>query len=202
MSDKMNERILVAPREELFQGEKIAFQGVSSNQEVIESIMFAFENHVSVMRRGDAEENPSYKQPIPYVVITKGDEIFVYKRLSGGGETRLFDKWSIGVGGHMNPVEELSFSDTVEENLQRELEEELNIVSSAKSWRSVGLINDDSNEVGRVHLGILVVLTLDEKATVTVREQDQLEGSWMKKEELTTHVEKLENWSQIALEVL
>ncbi|GGE75625.1 NUDIX domain-containing protein [Priestia taiwanensis] len=198
---KMDEMIIVAKREAVFHGEALAFQGVETTKEKVTEIVEAISSTYEVMRRGDAEENPLYKQPIPYAVMRKGEEVFMYRRLAGGGETRLHDKLSIGVGGHMNDISDAdTFQDVLMENLRRELEEELMIEASSQDINFIGLINDDANEVGRVHIGLLVIIELPEDAVVEVREKDQLEGKWVTVNELVNPdvYEKLESWSQIA----
>ena len=128
------------------------------------------------MPRDEAEQRPDYKQIIPYVILRRGDEVFVTRRLSKGGEARLHGKISIGIGGHINPVDkhgELS---------------------------PCGFINDDSNAVGSVHLGACFTLPVD--GEVSVKETEKLEGLWMTKAELQENYGSMETWTQIALEVL
>jgi predicted NUDIX family phosphoesterase len=201
---KMDERIIVVERATLFDNEKDAFQGVLTDNDKLDEISKRFD-YFAVIRRGDAENDPTYKQPIPYVVVRRGNEIFAYKRLSGGGETRLFDKISIGVGGHMNKEDGLvTFSENVVENMIRELEEELEIDAASVELSTLGLINDDSNEVGKVHIGILVVADIQNEDNVSVRETDQLEGEWMTIEKLNQPdvYSKLEEWSKLALKAV
>lgn len=210
---KMDEQIVVVKRSALFNNEALYFDGVLVSEHAdTENIVRNMETHYEIMRRGDAEENPDYKQIIPYCLIRKGDEVFVYKRLKAGGETRLHDSFSIGVGGHMNDLTDeekalipnYGFSTVISSNLERELEEELEIIGGERELEIFGLINDDSNEVGKVHLGLLVVIDLSKDASVEVRETDQLEGSWVPISKLHGHgfFEKLENWSQIAVKAL
>lgn len=203
----MDEMILVVSRDKLFNSESLAFQGTLIKQSQIIDIMDNAEKHVEVMRRGDAEENIRYKQIIPYVVIRRGHQIFMYKRLSGGGEARLHAKLSIGVGGHMNAIDGKDLSDTVFENMLRELNEELDIPSNI-NLKTVGLINDDNfidpKHVGNVHLGILIVGDVHIGSHVKVRETDQLEGQWTTIEELHKPevFDRLESWSQNAVKAL
>ncbi|AYK08013.1 hypothetical protein [Brevibacillus laterosporus] len=201
---KMDEQILVVKRTELFDNERLAFQGIEKEPDRITRLMSNISSHYSVMRRGDAEEDQSFKQPIPYVVIRKGNELFMYKRLSGGGEVRLHDKLSLGTGGHMNDEKSSSFEEVLEINLLRELEEELDIQAADREFNTIGFINDDVEEVGKVHIGLLVTLDLDEDATVSVREIDQLEGKWTTIEELLQPdiYGRLESWSKFVVDVL
>lgn len=202
---KMDEIIVVVEREKLFDNEKLAFQGLLTDDVFLEAIGSNMEENIQTMRRGDAEENNKFKQPIPYGIIKRGNEIFVYKRLSGGGETRLHEKTSIGVGGHMNDIEDcLSLQHLIAENLLREITEEIEIKSDSCDLEVIGLINDDLDEVGEVHIGVLSVIHIPEGTEVKVKETDQLEGYFLTVEQLNSpkHFETLENWSKIAAQIL
>lgn len=203
---KMDEMILVVPRDILFENEKLTFQGTLSEPELVDKIGSNLERNFSSIRRGEAEEDPTLKQPIPYAVIRRGDKLFGYTRLEGGGEVRLHGKISLGVGGHMNDNPNLdSFKGLLLENLEREINEEINIkTESDYELNIVGFINDDSDEVGRVHLCILIVIDVDNEAEVTVRETNQLEGKWFTIDELLSDevYSRLENWSQITVDTL
>ncbi|AME05165.1 hypothetical protein NNG64_08565 [Bacillus siamensis] len=204
--DKMDEIILAAPRSDVFQNETLTFQGVNSEDERIVKIMAQIEEHFSEIRRGDAEEDPRFKQPIPYVVIRRDDEVFVYERLAGGGESRLHNKLSLGFGGHMNPMEgAASFAEVLKQNTDRELAEELHILEEDKqNIVTLGLINDDENSVGKVHIGILSALQLASGAQVEVKEKEQIAGRWMKVNELKEEdvYQRLETWSQFVADIL
>ena len=107
-----------------------------------------------VKRRGDMEEDPAYKQLISYCIITNDDETLVYKRLEGGGESRLHGLLSIGVGGHMNDVaEEDDIEGKLRINAARELSEEVGLAEDDVKNIEIHAINDDDNEVGKVHIG-------------------------------------------------
>lgn len=203
---KMDEMILVVPRDILFENEKLTFQGTLSEPELVNKISANIDRNFSAIRRGDAEEDPTLKQPIPYAIIRRGDKLFGYRRLEGGGEVRLHGKISLGVGGHMNDIPLLdSFKTLLLENLQREIEEEININTTEDYELSiVGFINDDEDEVGRVHIGVLIVIDVDNEAEVTVKETDQLEGMWFTMNELLSEdiYGNLENWSKIAVDTL
>jgi len=210
---KWEEIILAAPRNTVFNNEALTFQGTEQRKEVVDEIIHNLSDSYISIRRGstddttpkesNAEVNTDYKQPIPYVLIKRGNEIYTYERLSGGGEARLHNQLSLGVGGHMNP-EEGNFQEVLMINLNRELEEELNIQSSTRNLEFIGLINDDLNEVGKVHLGILAILELSDDAVVTVQEVEQLKGYWLTIEELkqSDTYDRLESWSQIAVDIL
>lgn len=205
---KMDETILAVNRKYLFDDEGLTFQGFTDNKGLIKEINRRLGNFIEV-RRGDAEEDSELKQPIPYAIIKRGEEVFLYRRLNSGGEHRLHDQLSIGVGGHMNRVGNIqNWKDTLYLNMVRELTEELTIrnTDGAIEPEIVGLINNDHDpeKVGLYHIGILAVLELPEHVDVEVRETDVLEGYWIRIRDLkkTPLFESLESWSQIAVEVL
>lgn len=215
LNPKWEEEILVVEREKLFENEELTFQGTLTDEEQVLRIMGNVANNFKVMRRGattdstprenNAEINTEFKQPIPYAMITRGNEVYVYERLSQGGESRLHNKLSIGVGGHMNLIsEDATWHETLVENLTRELDEELHIESTKKDIEYLGLINDDEDEVGAVHLGILARIEVDADAVVEVKETDQLKGQWVTIDELRTNevFDRLESWSKISVENL
>lgn len=203
---KMDERILVIERTALFDGiyaDELAFHGTENNFDMVERFLDRLNSSYTVARRGDVEENPTYKQPIPYLVVAVGDKIFTYKRLSGGGESRLHSKISIGVGGHMNVSDpNYNFDQLLCDNAFRELNEELEIdYDGHLDMEIVSFINDDSDEVGKAHVGILLLAKFPEGTSIKVRETDQLEGSLLSIDDLTspTKYNQLENWSRFAL---
>lgn len=204
MTNKMDEIIIVVPRKALFENENFTFQGTESNPETVARLVDNIQNNFGVMRRGDAEENNKFKQPIPYAVIRRGTELFLYERLKGGGEQRLHSKLSLGAGGHMNAVEGVrDFKEVTRINLERELEEELNI-SHSFTPETIGFINDDSTPVSNVHIAILTIIDLPADATVQVRETDQLSGDFVQLEALKskTIYDRLEDWSKIVVDTL
>lgn len=202
---KMDEQILVVDRHWLFDGESSAFQGVVDDPKTVRELMVKMNNTYEV-RRGDAEENPDWKQPITYCIIKRGQEVFMYRRLIAGNEKRLHDQLSIGVGGHMNNLDDLGdWRSNVVRNLLKELNEELHInFNDLQPPKVKAFINDDTNEVGRVHIGLLVVMEVSPQSEVSVRETDKLLGSWVSINELKNDnlYSQLENWSKLALEVL
>lgn len=202
--NKMDEQIIVVPRSKLFENESLAFQGVSNDVNLLNKIIDNIDNSFSIMRRGDAEEDFNYKQPIPYAVLKRGNDVFIYERLTGGGEKRLHNQLSLGVGGHMNGVENYSFNDLLYENLNRELDEELYISNKEFDINIIGLINDDENEVGRVHIGLLAIIELSNDVDVRVKEVNQLKGGWIQIKDLINDdiYNDLETWSQFVADLL
>jgi predicted NUDIX family phosphoesterase len=153
-------------------------------------------NHRFV-RRGDAENDPSLKQLIPYFLIEHGGRFWCYVRGKQSGEGRLVAKASLGIGGHMNQ-DDVSLFGTYETAARRELEEEVSIPAGSTD-RIVALLNDDSNEVGKVHLGVVHVLRASSDA-VTKRESKITEAGFKTPAELLAMRERLETWSQLCLD--
>jgi len=141
------------------------------------------------------ERDPAWKQVIPYLVLRDASRYFLMRRSTAGADTRLHDRYSIGVGGHLNPGD-----GGVEGGLRREWREELS-ASWEPDFRLVGLLNDDSNEVGTVHVG--VVFTAEAAGRpVAVRETDKLTGAFAEPGAVAGVAERLETWSALVFEHL
>jgi predicted NUDIX family phosphoesterase len=194
------EQVLVV-RRELFD-ELGAFEGFRGDVgRYLKALMDPENNHF--MTRAEAEEDPGHKQIIPYCLLVQGGRLLRYWRGASGGEARLHAKASVGIGGHINPVDagqEHMGLPTYENAVRREIEEELEL---AMEWqhRAVGLINDDSNPVGQVHLGIVHLFELGE-GEVRARE-DGIEGLEMvEMARVMDELDVLESWSRICVEAL
>ena len=158
------------------------------------------------MPRSKAENDPSYKQLIPYVIMAHKGKYLSYVRGKRAGETRLVGNRSIGIGGHINPVDadNSTLFAYLKENydyaVMREVDEEVS-VNTNHSNSIVALLNDESNEVGSVHLGIVHFWNLDEP-NVEKKEQMITQMSFMTIDELEKEREMLETWSQKCLDGL
>lgn len=155
--------------------------------------------------RPEAEMNPAYKQIIPYALIAFENKVAYYVRGKKAGEQRLVAKGSIGIGGHMNQEDESLFNYALNEaayraGVEREVNEEIKIDSPFDD-RIVALLNDDTTEVGRVHLGIVHVFKLAEPK-IEKREAMITGLTFLRKEELLERCETMESWSQICLDSL
>jgi predicted NUDIX family phosphoesterase len=183
--------------------------------------------HGFFVEREYAERTPALKQVIPYsLVVRQGDgegpEVLCLRRTKAGGEARLHDKLSIGVGGHINPVDmqdespEASSdspnegyaqgrdgSDPIAAATRREVAEEELSIEGPYTVHRVGLLNDDSNSVGAVHVGLVQVIAVN--GPVAIREVDQLEGSFVSVAELRrldATGANFETWSSLLLSEL
>lgn len=178
------------------------FQGYTKNLEDYLPFLLSPENSMFIFR-SQAERDIRYKQLIPYVVLRFGDSVFSYIRGKKSSEVRLTAMRSIGVGGHIEPVDQSLFLSDREmylEAARREVKEEVHC-DSAYIESVVALINDDSTEVGRVHLGIMHIWDLAEPR-VTKREGLITQAGFVKLESLKANLNELETWSQIAIRVL
>jgi len=167
---------------------------VASNHHLFELLDGAF-----LLPRDSVESNEEYKQIIVYIIVKNGD--FVYRYVRSGGEGRLVELYSLGIGGHVNN-EDMDQSDgdafgAIEWGFLRELNEELYVLGAHKS-RWIGVINDNSNPVGKVHLGI--VMELDVNGDVVRIVDENLEhGMFDDVMSIRTNKDKYESWSQLLI---
>jgi len=145
--------------------------------------------------RPATEVDATLKQIIPYLLLRDGERIFLMKRTRAGGDPRLHDHYSIGVGGHMNPGD-----DSVLGCLRREWHEELE-ADFVPEFRFLGLLNDDTVEVGMHHLGVVYVADAAGRR-VAVRETHKLSGSFETAAAAREVYDLMETWSQLALDAL
>lgn len=145
--------------------------------------------------RSEAETDPSWKQVIPYLVLRDGARIFLMRRTRAGGDERLHERYTIGIGGHVNPGD----ADPVA-GLQREWGEEIE-ADFEPTFRPLGVLNDDDNAVGTVHIGLVYSADADGRP-VRIREYEKLEGSFATFAEVTAVVTRLETWSAHLFEFL
>jgi predicted NUDIX family phosphoesterase len=153
--------------------------------------------------RAQAENDPTHKQIIPYALIAHGDSVLHYVRGKKAGEQRLVAKGSIGIGGHMNDMDESLFAwdeQAYRAGVEREVNEEIKIESPFED-RIVALLNDDTTEVGRVHLGIVHVFRLTEPK-VQKREAMITNLSFLDRDQLLALRDNLETWSQLCVDAL
>jgi len=145
--------------------------------------------------RPEMESDPAFKQIIPYLVLRDADRYFLMRRTRAGGDERLHDRWSIGVGGHLNPAD-----GDLASGLRREWAEELD-ATFEPDFSFVGLLNDDESDVGRVHLGVVFQADAGGRP-VAIRETDKLEGSFAPPSEVARVQDGLETWSRLAFDHL
>ncbi len=192
---------MLVVRRELFD-QLGSFHGLNFEpQPYLDALLARGNNHF--MPRATAENDPTHKQIIPYALLACGDKVLHYVRGKKAGEQRLVAKGSIGIGGHMNDEDESLFAwdeSAYRAGVEREVNEEVDI-STAFEDRIVALLNDDTTEVGRVHLGVVHVFRLAE-AKVQKREAMITNLSFLTKSELQERRANLESWSQICVDHL
>lgn len=145
--------------------------------------------------RAVAELDRSSKQVVPYLVLRDGPRLFLMRRTRAGGDARLHDRYSIGVGGHLNPGDV-----DLPTGLRREWHEELE-AGFTPDFRLIGLLNDDTTEVGSVHLGAVYVAEAAGRP-VAIRETHKLSGAFATVEEVAGVVELMETWSWLVFAFL
>lgn len=192
-----SEQVLVIPTRILH--EAGLFQGLTRDVEGYVPRLLD-PRHFRYLPRLQAEDDPSFKQIIPYVVLRHGDQLFHYRRGKKGGEKRLQARRSIGVGGHVNPGDDIPGEHPYQQALRREVAEEV-FLDTGYREHCLGLINDDSLPVGQVHLGIVHIFEL-EAPRVRRREAALDESGFAPLDELLRAKADFETWSQFVLEAL
>lgn len=163
------------------------------------ALNYILSNH-SFRSRAIVEEDTSFKQIIPYVIVRFEDRYLLLQRTSKQTEKRLHGKLSIGIGGHINDTEVAgSHKNILHAGLERELEEEVHIIGQRRSLDLAGIISDDSTPVGQVHLGLVFILETD-SPEFTVNEPDLMTAEWASLAQLRERHDRMETWSQIAFD--
>ena len=191
MSDGTVERVLVVPRDLV--PDRASWYGLRTDG--IDVFLGVVAEHGRYEPRAAMEVDPSFKQIIPYLVLRDGERYFLMRRTRAGGDARLHDRWSIGVGGHMDPGD-----DGLAGGLRREWHEEL-VADFEPVFTPYALLNDDTTEVGAVHLGVVILAEAEGRA-VTVRETEKLSGAFATPGEVAAGAEHLETWSRIVFDAL
>ena len=197
------EQVLVVPRSAV---EEVGmFHGLVLDVDKYREKLFA-PGVPKFLPRPEAEQDPTHKQLIPYVLIKCGDKYLTYVRGKRAGETRLVGNRSIGIGGHINPVDNevplfgVDYRAIYETAVLREVDEEITL-TGPRTDRIVALLNDDTNDVGKVHLGVVHVLTV-ENENVTRNEQMITQLEFKTLDELHAVRDEMETWSQLCLDGL
>jgi len=164
------------------------------------------ERHQRVIRerhffkpRAEVENDPNFQQVIPYVVFRHGDRYLLTHRLRASSEKRLRKQYSLGVGGHINPGD-LEGGDQILDGLKREWAEEVAYEGRFEA-RLIGLLNEESSPVSKVHLGVVFLVDGD-SPDIKIRETDKLAGELLTLDEMRLYYLAMESWSQIVYESL
>ena len=183
------ELVYVVPRETILAGS--AWHGVTTAD--TDGFLAVVAAHGRFEPRAAMEADPSFKQIIPYLVLRDGERYFLMRRTRAGGDVRLHDAWSIGVGGHVNPGDV-----DLAGGLLREWTEEL-VADFVPEFRLVGLLNDDTTDVGRIHLGAVYLAEAGGRP-VAIRETDKPSGAFATPAQVEEVADRLETWSRLAFE--
>jgi predicted NUDIX family phosphoesterase len=183
------------------------FQGFVAEAEVARYLQELLSpEHVSYQPRRQVEDDPGFKQLIPYMIFRYRDaqgceHVFQYTRGTGQGEGRLHRKRSVGIGGHISSTDaDVATADPYREGMRRELEEEVSVDTPYEA-QCVGLINDDQTEVGRVHLGVVHLFDV-QRPEVRPRETEIVESGFRPVGEILADLSGFETWSQICMTAL
>lgn len=192
--DKNDEKILVVSAKIIF--EKGKWQGLKRGN--LDYYLDLIRSNYQFKRRGDAEDDPTYQQIIPYIIFNCGNKFFIYKYLPKAGESRLVDTYQIGVGGHINESDINGAGDVLEGGMMREWNEEVNYKGGFLEKKFIGLLNDDSRPVEQVHLG-LVYNFVGNNPKISIKETDKMTGELV---ELKDIAEKIKNNNGVWIKIV
>jgi predicted NUDIX family phosphoesterase len=205
----MEELVFTFPAEEVWKLLTYKEQGlIYGNSDALKLIL----QNGLFRRRSELEEDPSFKQIIPYALISykepertgvrESQSFYLFKRSSGQTEKRLQNLFSLGVGGHMNPGTSTDHGEKyLIDELKRELFEEVRLSDNCiiEDIEFIGFINDNTIPVGRVHLGLLFNIRVSNKE-VHINETEKMTAGWIDKSDLTEYYEGMETWSKIVFD--
>jgi predicted NUDIX family phosphoesterase len=189
------EQVLCVKREDIFPDG--AWHGFVSDR--LDRHQAVIREHHFFMARSEVEDDPNYQQIIPYVVFRHGDQYLLTHRLRASSEKRLRKQYSLGVGGHINPGD-LDAGDPIQDGLKREWEEEV-IYDGSFEAKLIGLLNDESSPVSKVHLGVVFLVDGD-TPNIAIRETTKLAGELLTLEEMRIFYLGMESWSQMVYDRL
>jgi predicted NUDIX family phosphoesterase len=192
MSGRAAELVYAVPRDLLFDGVE-PWLGVRRHG--VGGILQRVNDSGRFVPRGPAETDPTIKQIIPYLVLRDGDRVFLMRRTRAGGEARLHDHYTIGIGGHLNPGDGTPLG-----GLLREWNEEI-AADFVPDLEFFGLLNDDTVDVGRHHFGLVYVADAAGRPAA-IRERDKLSGSFEPVAVLRVAYDGMETWSRLVLDAL
>lgn len=185
---KLDEKVLVVPAEIIFKEGR--WQGLKRDN--LNYYLDLIKNNYQFKRRGDVETDPSWQQIIPYIIFSYKKNYFIYKYLPKAGEHRLVDTYQIGVGGHINEIDLISPNshgredygiDVLEAGMMREWDEEVEYRGNILEKSFIGLLNDDSQPVESVHLG-LVYNFVGDSPEISIKEKEKMVGELVNKKDI------------------
>jgi predicted NUDIX family phosphoesterase len=207
--NNMEELVFAFPTDEFWKLMTYKEKGlIRGNSEVLKKIV----QNGLFLRRSELEEDPSFKQIIPYAIISnkepersgvrQSQSFYLFKRTSKQTEKRLHNKFSLGVGGHMNPHDSMESKEQyLIDELKRELYEEVKLLNGCliEDIEFIGFINDDTISVGSVHIGLLYNIHVSNKE-VYINETDKMTADWIDKPNLAEFYDGMESWTKITFD--
>jgi predicted NUDIX family phosphoesterase len=190
-----SERVLCVKREDMFPDG--AWHGFVSKD--LDHHQAVIREHHFFMARDVVENDPAFQQIIPYVVFRHDPHYFLTHRLRASSEKRLRKQYSLGIGGHINPGD-LEAGDPILDGLKREWSEEV-VYDGSFEAKLIGLLNDDSSPVSKVHLGVVFLVDGD-SPNISIRETDKLAGELLTLDEMKIYYLGMESWSQMVYDRL
>ena len=195
----MDELVFAIPTVELWDLMTYKEKGfIHGNSDVLKRIV----QNGLFRKRNELEEDPSFKQIIPYAIISCKESFYLFKRTSRQTEKRLYNKLSLGVGGHMNPSNSMVPEEKyLIDELKRELFEEVKLLNGCliEDIEFIGFINDDTISVSSVHIGLLYDIHVSNK-DLYINETDKMSADWIEKPNLAEFYEGMETWTKIAFD--
>ncbi|MEK7665152.1 MAG: hypothetical protein AAB361_03350 [Patescibacteria group bacterium] len=183
-NNKDDEQILVVKSDIIFRNGK--WQGLKTDN--LDYYIDLIKNNYEFKRRGDVETNPSFQQIIPYIIFNFQNKYFIYKYLPKAGEQRLVNTYQLGVGGHINKEDINGNIDVLEAGMMREWEEEIDFKGNLLEKKLVGILNDDTNPVEQVHLGLVYNFT-GGNPEISIKETDKMQGELVDKKDIGKYIE-------------
>lgn len=188
-----DEKILVVKKNILF-----AYQVIDGLKPInFDCYQALIQKHKEFLWRSKVEENSNYKQIIPYLIFTHKDKFFIMRRKNNASEARLQNKYSLGIGGHIRK-EDITRTGIIDWS-KREFHEEIKY-DGALSIKPLGILNDESNQVGQVHTGFVFLLEGDTDE-ISIRDEHK-EGMLLTLNECSEHYNHMESWSKIVFDYL
>jgi predicted NUDIX family phosphoesterase len=190
---KEDEKVLVVPAEIIFKDG--VWQGIKTDN--LDYYLELIKNNYQFRNRSEVEDDPSFQQIIPYILFSFKDKFFLYKYIKEASEKRLINNYMLGVGGHINPIDFKKNEDILEAAAMREWNEEVGFKGNILEKKLVGIVNDETRPVEKVHLG-LVYHFIGDSPEIFVKETEKLEGELVSLNKLGDYLKNLTvGWAQI-----
>lgn len=189
---KEDEKVLVVPRNIIFK--EGSWHGVKI--ENLDYYLDLIRSNYQFKKRGEVEKNPSFQQIIPYILFSFKDKFFLYKYIKGAGEKRLINNYQLGVGGHINLIDAKEKEGILERAAMREWNEEINYKGDILSKKLIGILNDDTRPVEKVHIG-LIYHFIGDSPEISIKETNNMKGELVDLKELGRRVENTGGWAPI-----